>query len=61
MKLLVRQRKVTPSLSDKVRVVVYGFAKDNGSVPAVSKTVSFTQTSVKEVVRLLKAHCGQEE
>lgn len=60
MKLLVRQHKVPSGLSDKVRVVVNGFSKGNGSRPVISKTITLTNTSMKEVVNLIKAGCGQE-
>ena len=62
MKLLVRQEKAIPTaLSDKVRVVVQGFVPDNGTSPATSKTISLVQTSIEEVISLIKTHCGQED
>ena len=61
MRLSTKQQKTMPRLSDKVRVVINGFAVDNGSRPVVSKTITLVQTSMKEVTRLLLANCSPED
>ena len=61
MKLSSKRKEAVPKLSDKVRVVINGFSKDNGSRPVTSRTITLVQTSMKEVSRLLLANCSQED